>query len=143
MNFEGTVLLSGKTATGVQVPDEVVAALGAGKRPAVQVRINDYAYRSSIATMAGVYMLPISAEVRAGAGISAGDTIEVAVELDTEPREVTVPEDLAAAMDPEARRRFDALSYSAKRRLVIPIEDAKIAETRQRRIAKTVEGLQA
>jgi hypothetical protein len=143
MNFEATVLLNGKTATGVQVPDEVVAALGSGKRPAVRVRINGYAYRSSIATMAGVHMLPVSAEVRAGAKIAAGDTVEVTVELDTEPREVAVPEDLAAAMDPEARRRFDALSYSAKRRLVIPVQDAKTAETRQRRIAKAVEGLQA
>lgn len=143
MNFEATVLLSGKTATGVQVPDEVVEALGSGKRPAVQVRINDYTYRSTVAPMAGVYLLPISAEVRAGAKVAAGDTIEVSVELDTAPREVVVPEDLAAAMDPEARRRFDALSYSAKRRLVMPVEDAKTAETRQRRIAKTVEGLQA
>jgi uncharacterized protein YdeI (YjbR/CyaY-like superfamily) len=143
MNFEATVLLSGKTATGVPVPDEVVAALGAGKRPAVRVRINDYTYRSTISPMAGTYMLPISAEVRAGAEVAAGDTIGVTVELDTEPREVAVPDDLAAAMDADTRRRFDALSYSAKRRLVIPIEDAKTAETRQRRVAKTVEGLQA
>jgi uncharacterized protein YdeI (YjbR/CyaY-like superfamily) len=143
MNFEATVLLSGKTATGVPVPDEVVAALGAGKRPAVRVRINDYTYRSTISPMAGVYMLPISAEVRAGAEVAAGDTIGVTVELDTEPREVAVPDDLAAAMDADTRRRFDVLSYSAKRRLVIPIEDAKTAETRQRRVAKTVEGLQA
>ncbi|MCS7481379.1 YdeI/OmpD-associated family protein [Umezawaea endophytica] len=141
MNFRATVLLSGKTATGVQVPDEVVTALDSGKRPAVKVRINDYTYRSSIASMSGVFMLPISAEVRAGAKIAAGDSIEVTVELDTEPREVEVPEDLAAAMTPETRTRFDALSYSAKRRLTIPINDAKTPETRQRRITKTIETL--
>ncbi len=141
MNFQATVLLSGKTATGVQVPDEVVTGLSSSRRPAVLVRINDYGYRSTIASMGGVFMLPISAEVRAGAGIAAGDLVEVSVELDEGVREVVVPEDLAAAMDPEARRRFDALSYSAQRRLVIPVGDAKTPETRQRRIAKVVEGL--
>jgi hypothetical protein len=141
MNFQATVLLSGKTATGVQVPEEVVTALNSGKRPAVTVRINDYTYRSTIAPMAGVYMLPISAEVRAGAGISAGDTIEITLELDTEPRDVDIPEDLAAAMTPESRAAFAALSYSAKRRLTIPINDAKTPETRQRRITKAIESL--
>ena len=143
MNFEATVLLSGKTATGVQVPDEVVAALGSGKRPAVKVKINEFSYRSTVATMSGVYMLPISAEVRAGANVSAGDVVEVTLELDTEPREVEVPADLDAAMTPGARAAFDGLSYSGKRRLIIPINDAKTPETRQRRIVKTVESLEA
>ncbi|MFD9738284.1 YdeI/OmpD-associated family protein [Umezawaea sp. NPDC059074] len=142
MRFRATVLQSGKTATGVRVPDEVVDGLGSGRRPAVLARIGDYEYRTSVGSMGGVFMLPISAEVRAGAGVAAGDDIEVELALDTAVREVVVPEDLAAALDDAARARFDALSYSAKRRLVMPIDDAKTPETRQRRVAKVVEGLQ-
>ena len=143
MNFRTIVELGGKTATGIRVPPEVVAALGSGKKPAVRVTINGYTYRSTVAVYGGEFFLPVSAEVRAGAGIAAEDEIEVAVELDTEPREVVVPHDLNAALEsePEARRFFDGLSYSNKRRIVLAIEDAKTAETRQRRIEKTVEKL--
>lgn len=140
MKFSAVVLLSGKTATGVQVPDEVVAALGTSKKPAVKVTIGDYTYRSTIASMGGKFMLPLSAENRAGAGVAAGDEVEVHVELDTEPRELAVPADLAEALDgeSEAKRYFDGLSYSNRRRIVLSIEDAKTAETRQRRVDKAV-----
>lgn len=140
MRFRATVQLNGKTATGIQVPPEVVAGLGATKKPAVTVTINGYSYRSTVATMGGVFMLPVSAEVRAGAGVAGGDAVDVDVELDTEAREVTAPADFAAALDAdaEAKRFFGGLSYSNKRRLVLSIEEAKSAETRQRRIEKTV-----
>ncbi len=143
MNFHTVVELGGKTATGIRVPPEVVAALGSGKKPAVRVTINGYTYRSTVAVYGGEFFLPVSAEVRAGAGVAAGDEIEVVVELDTEPREVVVPHDLAAALDADAAARqfFDSLSYSNKRRVVLGIEDAKTAETRQRRIVKSVEKL--
>ena len=143
MQFRATIELGGKTATGIRVPDEVVAALGAGKRPAVRVTINGHTYRSTVAPMGGVSMLPVSAEVRAGAGVAAGDEVDVALELDTAPREVTVPPDFADALDrdADARQAFDAMSYSNKRRHVLTIEDAKTAETRQRRIAKAVSTL--
>jgi len=143
MKFRAEILQSGKTATGIQVPPEVVDAFGSGKRPSVRVTIGDYSYLSTVATMNGVYMLPVSADVRANAGIQAGDQIEVGLELDTTPREVVVPDDLAAALasDEAARRFFDSLSYSNKRRIVLPIEDAKTDETRQRRIAKSIEKL--
>ena len=143
MKFRTVILLSGKTATGVEVPPEVVASLGSSKKPAVNVTIGDYTYRSTIATMDGKFMLPISAEVRAGAGVAAGDEVEVALELDTAPREVSLPDDLAAALggDDAAQRFFDSLSYSNKRRIVLPIEEAKTVETRQRRIEKAVEKL--
>ena len=91
MKFNSTVELGGKTATGYEVPEEVVTGLGGGKRPKVRVTINGYTYRSSIAPMGGKFMLPISAENRAGAGVQAGDQIEVEVEIDNEPREVNVP----------------------------------------------------
>src|SRR5688572_17972686 len=111
MKFRTTLELGGKTATGIQVPEEVVTALGSGKRPAVNVTINGYTYRSTVAPMGGVYMLPVSAEVRANAGVAAGDELEVEVALDTAPREVVVPPDFAAALDgdAEAKQKFEAL----------------------------------
>jgi len=143
MNFRTVVELGGKTATGIRVPPEVVEALGSGKKPAVRVTINGYTYRSTIAVYGGEFMLPVSAEVRERAGAAAGDDIEVAVELDTEPRVVEVPDDLAAALatDAEAQQFFEGLSYSNKRRIVLSINDAKTPETRQRRITRTIENL--
>lgn len=143
MNFRTILELSGKTSTGLAVPEEIVLALGAGKRPPVRVTINGYSYRTTIAPMGGRYLLPVSAANRAGAGIAAGDEVEVGLEHDSAPREVSVPPDFAAALDgePEARRFFEGLSYSNKLRLVLAIEGAKAAETRQRRIATTVDNL--
>jgi hypothetical protein len=79
MRFRTTVELGGRTATGMRVPDEVVDGLGAGRRPAVRVTVGSHTYRSSIASRGGVYLLPISAENRAAAGVAAGDEVEVAV----------------------------------------------------------------
>lgn len=143
MKFRTTIELGGKTATGMRVPKEVVAALASGQRPPVRVTINGYTYRSTIAAYTGDYFLPVSAEVRGHSGVQAGDEVEVEVELDTEPREVEVPQDLvfALAAEPAARSLFETLSYSNRRRIVLNINDAKTPETRQRRIAKAVESL--
>jgi len=143
MKFRSTLELSKKTATGIHVPDEIVEALGAGKKPAVTVTIGSYSYRSTVASMGGKFMLPVSQEHRDGAGIKAGDEIEVELELDTTPREVSVPADFSEALDrhAEARAFFDSLSYSNKRRFILNIEGAKSPETRQRRIEKSVESL--
>jgi len=141
MRFRTTIQQSGKTATGIQVPEEVVEALGSGKRPAVRVTINGYTYRSTVAVMGGVYMVGVNAENRAGAGVAGGDEVDVDIEFDTAPREVTVPTDFAAALDaePNARRTFDGLSYSNKSWHVLQVAGAKTDETRQRRIAKSVD----
>jgi Bacteriocin-protection, YdeI or OmpD-Associated/Domain of unknown function (DUF1905) len=140
MRFRAILQLAGKSATGFRVPAEVVAALGAGKRPAVRVTINGHTYRSTVAPLGGVFMLPVSAEHRASAGVAAGDEVDVDIELDTAPREVAVPPDFAEALDrdADARRHFDVMSYSNQRRYVLGIEEAKSAETRQRRIARAV-----
>jgi hypothetical protein len=140
MRIPATILQTGKTACGIQVPDDVVAALGGGKRPPVVATINGYSYRNSIAPMGGVYMLSVSADTRAAAGVSAGDQVDLDLELDTTPRSVEVPSDLAAALDaePTARRTFDALSNSNKSRHVLQVTGAKTDETRQRRIAKSI-----
>jgi hypothetical protein len=143
MRFATTILQTGKTTTGIQVPDEVVEALGGGRRPAVKVTVNGYSYRSTVAVMSGTPMVSLSAEHRAAAGLVGGDQVEVDLELDTTPREVTVPPDLAAALDaePAARRTFDALSYSNKSWHVLQVTGAKTDETRQRRIARSVDTL--
>ncbi|TDD12225.1 DUF1905 domain-containing protein [Nonomuraea deserti] len=140
MRFRTTIELGGKTATGFEVPAEVVEKLGAGRRPAVTVTIGSHSYRSTVATMGGRFMLPLSAENRQGAGLSAGDEAEVDIELDTAPRQVSVPADLAEALGraPEAKAFFESLSYSRQRRYVLLVEGAKKPETRQRRVADTV-----
>jgi hypothetical protein len=145
VRFRTTVELGGKTATGLEVPAEVVDALGAGRKPPVTVTIGGHSYRSTVAVMGGRYLLPLSAENRTAAGVSAGDDVDVDVELDTEPREVAVPDDLAAALeaDDAAREAFERLSYSHRRRHVMAIEDAKTPETRQRRVTKALEMLRA
>jgi hypothetical protein len=106
----------------------------------VKVTINGYTYRNTVAVMGGSYMLGVSAEHRAASGLSAGDELDVTLELDTEPREVTVPDDFAAALeeDPAAKRTWDGLSYSNRRFHVESIEGARTDETRQRRIAKSI-----
>jgi hypothetical protein len=131
------ILQSGRTATGIQVPEEVVEALGAGRRPAVKVTVNGYTYRSTVAVMGGAYMISLSAEHRA----AGGEEVDLDLDLDTAPREVSVPADFAAALDaePEARRTFDGLSYSNRSWHVLQVEGAKTEQTRQRRIAKSVD----
>lgn len=132
-----------KNATGIPVPAEVVAALGQGKRPPVVVTIGGHSYRSTVAAYGDVFMLPLSQERRAAAGVEAGQTVEITLELDEQPRTVDVPDDLAAALAgrPGLRAAFDALSYSTRKEHVRQVETAKAAETRQRRIARIVAGL--
>jgi hypothetical protein len=143
VKFHTTLLQSGKTATGIQVPNEVVESLGAGKRPPVLVTINGYTYRNTIAVMGGVFMVGVAAERREKARVAGGDQIDVEIELDTAPRELAVPLDFSTALaaEPAARRSFESLSYSRKQALVLPIEQAKTPATRQRRIDKALVAL--
>jgi hypothetical protein len=143
VKFRTVLEQAGKTATGIHVPDGVVEGLGAGKRPPVRVTINGYTYRSTVASMGGGFMVGVNAQNREAAGVAGGDTIDVEIELDTAPREVAVPPDLAKALkkDAKAKKTFDALSNSNKGWHVQSIEGAKTDETRQRRIAKSVAAL--
>ena len=127
-------------ATGLRVPPEVVAALGKGKKPPVVVRLNGYSYRTTVAVMGGVFMLPLSAENREAAGVKAGEEVEITLELDSEPRTVAIPDDLAAALaqTPGATAAFDRAAYSVRKEYVRQVESAKAQETRARRIAGIV-----
>ena len=145
MRFQSTVELGGKTATGIGVPDEVVAALDAGRRPAVQVTVGGHSYRTTIAPMDGRFFVPLSVDNRAAAGIAAGDAVEVDIAVDTASREVDVPGDLAQALssDTLAKTSFDALSYTHRKEWVRWIEDARKPETRSSRLANTIASLRA
>lgn len=143
MQFTTTVLLARKTATGLPVPSSVIDALGAGKRPPVVVTVNGgYTYRSTVGVMNEQFLVPLSASHRDAAGVEAGDTVEVTLEIDALPRSVDVPPDLEEALTAAGvRAAFDTLSGSRQRALVDPVEQAKAPETRARRIEKAVEGL--
>lgn len=135
----------GKNATGLRVPAEAIAALGAGKKPKVWVSLNGYRYRSTVAAYGDVFMLPVSAEHREAAGVKAGDQVDVTLELDTEPRTVDVPADLAAALaeQPGAAAAFEALSYTLRKEYARQVESAKAQATRERRIVAIVAKLSA
>jgi hypothetical protein len=144
ITFTVTLELAGKTATGMHVPDDVVERLGAGKRPPVKVTINGYTYRNTIAVMGGRYMVGVAAEHRAAAGVEAGETLQVTLELDTAPRTVEMPKDLAAALKKAGvTDAFERLSFTLRKEAVRGVEEAKQPETRQRRIAKTVASLKS
>lgn len=136
MDFQATLALHGRTATGIEVPAAVITALGSSQKPAVVVTLDGYVYRTTIGVMGGRHLIPVSAEHRAAAGLAAGDAVDVTLELDTEPRVLEVPTDLAAALDaePALHEAFGKLSYSRQRQHTLAVEGAKTAATRQRRI---------
>lgn len=138
--FRTTLLQSGKEATGIRVPSEIVESLGAGKVPAVVMNVNGYTYRSTVALMGGDYMVSFNAAHRAATGIRGGDELKIDMQLDTDPRTVDVPAELAAALDadPAARTTFDKMSNSNKGWHASQVAGAKTDETRQRRIAKSI-----
>jgi hypothetical protein len=139
VTFETTVTATGNN-TGIVVPDALVADLGAGKRPSVLIDVNGYQYRSTVGVMGGQHMISISAAVRKDTGLQGGDPIRVTLTLADSPREVDVPDDLAAALaaDQAAAAFFATLSNSMRRYHVDNVNAAKSAETRQRRIEKAV-----
>lgn len=139
MRFSTTMFQTGNN-TGIPVPEEVIEALGGGKRPPVNVTVNGYEYRSTVAPMGGRYLIAFSSDKRAATGVQGGDAIEVELTLDTEPRVTEVPADLAAALaaSTEAQAAFDKLSPSAKKAHVVNVESAKTDATRQRRVESIV-----
>lgn len=140
MEFTTELLATGGSTTGFVVPEAVVEALAGGRRPKVAATVNGYTWRTSIASMRGRFLLGASSAVREAAGIAAGQTHTVSVELDAAPRTVEVPEDLAAALaaDPDAAAAWGRLSYSHQRQHAEAVVAAKAPQTRARRIAATL-----
>jgi uncharacterized protein YdeI (YjbR/CyaY-like superfamily) len=139
MKFMARIVPSGN-ATGVEVPDHVMQALGPQGRPPVSITINGHTWRSRVAAMRGQRLIGISAAHRTAAGIREGDIIEVDVEIDEAPRTVIEPADLAEVLNsyPEARASFDRLPFGLRQKHVTAIEDAKSTVVRERRISKLV-----
>ena len=141
VRFETTMSQMGNN-TGIEVPPEVIEALGGGKRPPVEVSVNGFEYRSTVGVMGGKSLIPFSSDKRAATGIRGGDAITVDVTLDSAPRTVALPEDLAAALaEAVIRESFVALSPSQRKAHVTSVESAKAAETRARRVQVVVTGL--
>jgi Bacteriocin-protection, YdeI or OmpD-Associated/Domain of unknown function (DUF1905) len=141
MRFRTSILQNEGTATGIRIPDDVMAALNAGKKPPISVTINGgHTYRSTVATVNGLPMVGLSAENRAAAGVEGGDEVDVDVELDTAPRTVAVPPELEAALsrEPDARRFFDSLSYSQQHWHTSQVEGTSNPETKARRVEKSI-----
>ena len=139
-SFRATIQQTGKTACGIEVPEAVVAALGGSRRPAVVVTLDQYTYRSTVAPMSGGYWVGVNAEHREASGLRAGDDVKVTLRLDTAPRELEIPPELAEALDadPAAKAFFDGLSYSNKRVFTLSVEGTNNPETRARRVAKAI-----
>lgn len=139
-----TTILKGsnKDTTGIIVPNEVVAALGSSQKPLVKVTLNGYTYRSSVAKMHGEYAISLSKEHRIAANVQGGETLEITLELDTEPRVTSVPNDLKQALEKAGLyEKFEQLAASKRKEHVRQIEEAKTAETRERRIVKITSSL--
>ena len=129
-------------AAAVVLDEEQVAAVGEGaKRFPVVATVNGYTWRTSVARMGGEFLVGLSREVRDGAGVQAGDEVEVSVELDQAPREVDVPEALAAALaaDAEAAAAFERMAFTHRKEYARWVAEAKREETRERRVAQAVE----
>jgi hypothetical protein len=143
MKLHAELQATGGNTTGFQIPDDLMAALGGGGRPKVKLTVKGHEFRTSIARMGGSYWLGVSSERRAEAGLTAGEMLDVDIELDTAERTLDVPDDLALALAaaPTAKAYWDALSYSNRRWHVLQVTGAKAAETRARRVARAVEML--
>ena len=133
----------GKNATGIVIPADVITQLGGGKKPRIKVDLNGYKYLSAVGVYGTTFLLPVSQEHRQAAGLKAGDSVVVTLELDTERRVVELPEDLKAALSAKdgALAAYEALSDSKRKEVVRQVNDAKTQETRERRIAKIVTDL--
>jgi len=139
-----TTLQARGPAAAVVLDDEQVAQIGEGaKRFPVQATVNGYTWRTTVMRMGGEFMVGLNKAVREAAGAQAGDLVEVAIDLDTAPREVDVPEPLANALakDPAAKAAFDALSFTNRKEYARAVAEAKRPETRDRRVAQTIEKL--
>jgi hypothetical protein len=133
-------------AAAVVLDDAQVAAVGEGaRRFAVVATVNGYTWRTSVARMGGEFLLGLNREVREGAGVEAGDVVDVTLELDAAPREVDVPEVLAAALaaDPQAKASFDQMAFTHRKEYARWVADAKQEETRQRRVRQALEMIRA
>ena len=145
LTVTGDLVARGPAAAFV-LDDEQVAAVGEGaKRFPVVATVNGYEWRTSVTRMRGEFLVGLNREVREGAGVQAGDTVTLALRLDTAPREVEVPEALARALDadPAARAAFEKLAFTHRKEFARWIDEAKREQTRDRRVAQALDMIRA
>jgi len=145
MEFDATLDLDGKTATGITVPPDIIESLGAGKRPSVLITVNGHSFSTTIGSMKGAFKIPVSAERRGLIGAEAGETLHVSMILDEAPAEIKVPSELAEALasDRGSAEFFAGLTQSQRKGYIVSIEGAKTSDTRQRRVEKALAALKA
>ncbi|WP_407359838.1 YdeI/OmpD-associated family protein [Microbacterium sp. LBN7] len=140
-----TVLTGRGPAAAILLSDEQVASFGAGKAFPVAVTIGGRTARLRVARMGSENMIGFSKAVRSDLGLEIDQEIDAVIRVDSAERTVDVPDELATALDadPAVRAAFDALSYSARKEHARTVADAKQEATRERRIAKIVDGLRS
>ena len=140
--YKTTIVQTGNN-TGIHVPETILNKLNGGKKPLVKVTLNGYSYRSAVGKMGDKFMISLSAENRKNANVKGGDTLEVTIELDTEPRTVELPPDLQSALDKNktAKAAFDKLAPSKKKAMALSISEAKTEATKIKRIEKVIDSL--
>ena len=139
-----TTLVARGPAAAIVLADEEVAAIGEGaKRSPVLATVNGYSWRTSVTPMRGEFLVGLNRAVRESAGVRAGGTVEVAIELDMAPRKVDVPERLAGALaaDPAAKAAFESLAYTHRKEYARWIAEAKREQTQERRVTQALEML--
>ena len=138
--FRATIQQTGVNTAGIEVPREIVEGLGGSKRPAVVVTLDHYTYRNTIAPMGGGWWVGVSQAHREASGLKGGDEVQVTLDLDTAPREIEVPPELAVALeaDPVAKAFFDGLSYSNKSVFTLNVAGTKNPETKARRVEQAI-----
>jgi hypothetical protein len=128
--------------TGIEVPAKNISELGSSKKPAVLVTVAGYTYQSTVAIMGNKFMIALSKAHREAAKIQGGDLVEVRLELQTAPRVVDVPEELANALNTaNLRNAFDALAPSKRKEHVRQVLEAKSEDTKNKRLQKIISSL--
>ena len=141
ISFRTVLTGEGRTASGIVVPEELMARLGPAKRYPVVVTINgSYTYRNSVSWYKGAFMISVSSQNKSAAGVAGGDEVDVTVEIDEAPRVLELPPEFALALrDAGVLEKFQGLSYSKQRTFVEPWSAAKTDATRDKNLAKAIE----
>lgn len=140
-SFDTEILGFGNN-TGIEVPPERLAEIGAGKRPPVVVTVDGYSYKSTVGVMGGRTLISLPKQHRDGAGLKAGDQVRVTLVLDGGNREVDLPPELRAALEAAGLTgRFAGLAYSRRKEYARQVAEAKAEATRERRIAKVLDAI--
>ncbi len=142
VTYKTTIVQTGNN-TGIHVPETILEKLNGGKKPLVKVMLNGYTYRSAVGKMGDKFMISLSAENRKNANVKGGDTLEVTVALDTEPRTIELPAELQTSLNKnkEAKAAFEKLAPSKKKAIVLSVTEAKTEETKLKRIEKAINDL--